>query len=113
MAEQNLVEFYARAARIEKARAQGFGFEAEGALGRSHYQRPKRRRLPVLAPVVVLLLCLVGLKVALLNQLGAATYDARVSAMQAKGGIAGLGAGLMAVDPVTAWTSAQLQGLLR
>lgn len=113
MAGQNLAEFYARAARIEQARAAGYGFEAEGSLGRSHYRKPQRRRVRPLGPVLVLILCFIALKVALLGQVGPAAYQARLGTMQAQGGLAALGATLMQVDPVTRWASAQAQALLR
>lgn len=113
MAGQNLAEFYARAARIERARAAGYGFEAEGSLGRSHYRKPQRRRFSALGPVLVLVLSFVALKVALLGQVGPAQYQARVAAMQAQGGVAALGALLMHTDPVTRWADTQVQALLR
>ena len=44
MAGQDYSEFYARLVRLERARAKGYGFEADGTLGRSYYYKPPRKR---------------------------------------------------------------------
>ncbi|GHC25934.1 MULTISPECIES: hypothetical protein [Gemmobacter] len=112
MAEQDLGDFYARVARVEKARAKGYGFEADGTLGRSHYQRPRSRRRRVLGPLLIVGLCVLGLKGAMHHQIGDASFQDRVVAMQASQGFERLGGFLMQADPVTLWISAQLDKYL-
>lgn len=101
MSDPNMVDFYGRVARIEKSRAKGFGFEAEGTLGRSHYTRPARRRRPFLGPVLFVLICGIGLKGAIYQSVGPASYDMRVEKLQAGQGFDALGGWLMQADPVT------------
>lgn len=101
MYDENLVDFYDRVARFEKAHAKGFGHEAEGTLGRSSHARPKRRRRSVVLPLIFTLFCAVGLKGAILYSVGAADYTSRVERLNAGEGFDRLGGWLMQVDPVT------------
>jgi hypothetical protein len=98
-----LQDFYARIARVETAHARGLGFEAHGTLGRSHYHRPERRRFTLLKPVIVTLLCVTALKAAILNEIGAETYAARVAELTAGTGVDRIGGTLMTADPATVW----------
>ena len=111
MANADLNEFYGRIARIQKARAMGYGFEAEGTLGRSYYRRPRKKQRSILLPLLFCGLCAIGLKGALHHQVGAATYDARVTKMIEGEGFARLGGYLMMADPATLFVSRQLAGL--
>lgn len=110
MANADLNEFYGRLARIEKARALGYGFEAEGTLGRSYYRRPRKKR-SFLLPLLFCGLCVVGLKGTLHHQVGAATYEARVTKMIEGEGFTRLGGYLMKADPVTLFISHKLDRL--
>ena len=101
MSDPNLVEFYSRVKRIQKARDKGFGFEAPGALGRSYYYRKPKKPFAFVKPLLVVLLCSFGLKAGILNKIGAETYEARVEALRAGGGFRPLGGWLMQADPVT------------
>lgn len=112
MADQDLTEFYERVARIEKARAQGFGFEAEGTLGRSHYYRPTRRTPRIIGPLFVVIACFFAVKAAMHQEVGDALYRQRVDQMRASSGIERLGGIIMKADPVTLWLSRQLGALL-
>ena len=105
MTDLNLTDFYGRVARIQKARAKGYGFEAPGARGRSAYNQPKARRRAILGPVVFLLVCALLLKGAILHSVGAASYDARVASLQAGDGIERIGGWLMQSEPVTVFMS--------
>ncbi len=111
MSDANLADFYGRVARIERARAKGYGFEANGTLGRSHYMRPTRQRRPVLRTVIFAFVCAFGLKGAILNQVGPESYDARVARLETGKEFDKLGAWLMQADPVTVWFAAQIEVL--
>lgn len=114
MYDENLVDFYDRVARFEKAHAKGFGHEAAGTLGRSAYARPARRKRSVVAPMLFACLCAVGLKAAILHSVGPAQYQTRVERLNAGEGFDRLGGWLMQVDPVTArvagWLDQALPG---
>ncbi|RID91692.1 hypothetical protein D2N39_10590 [Gemmobacter lutimaris] len=112
MAEQDLSEFYARVARVEKARVKGYGFEADGTLGRSYYYRPRQRRRRILGPLLMLGLCFFGLKGAMHHQIGRDSFQNRVVAMQAAQGFERFGGFLMQADPVTLWISEQFDKYL-
>lgn len=116
MSDPSLTEFYSRIDKIEKARAKGYGFEAEGTLGRSHYQQGGRRlrlRLPFVRPVIALFICVTIVKALFLNQLGDAAYGERVSKLMAGEGIDRIGGFVMQADPVTRAVAHQAALLLR
>ncbi len=113
MADMNLSDFYGRIARIETARAKGYGFEAEGTLGRSYYFRPSRKRRSILGPMLIVLACGFGLKGAIHYKVGADTFDRRVESMMASDGFSRFGAYLMQSDPVTLYVSSRLQTFLK
>ncbi|WP_151717751.1 hypothetical protein [Gemmobacter serpentinus] len=114
MADQDFNEFYARVARVEKARAKGYGFEADGTLGRSHYQRPARRRKRFLAPLLVTLGVFFCLKGTLMYQIGQHVYGERVTQMRAaESGMERVAGSIMQADPVTIWIAARIEQALR
>ncbi|MBN2629040.1 MAG: hypothetical protein JXR75_00705 [Rhodobacteraceae bacterium] len=111
MTDPCIAEFTKRIARIEKARAKGFGFEAEGTLGRSFYSRRMSRRkldFPVVRPVLTALVLGIALKASLLFQLGIEAYEARVDDLLQGQGFDRVGGLLMQVDPLSAWTARQI-----
>lgn len=108
MADPNLVDFYSNVARFEKARAKGYGFEAAGTLGRSYYNRTQKKRRSLLAPLLFVALCGFGLKGAIYQSVGAASYDARVQSLLEGQGFDRLGGWLMQADPVTVLVSDQI-----
>ena len=102
MSDQNMVDFYKRAARLERDRANGLGFEASGTLGRSYYRRPAARRHSLLWPSLFLLVVAFILKGAIFYATGAETYASRVADLQAAPGVVEqIGGWLMQADPVT------------
>ena len=114
MADQDFTEFYARVARIEKARSKGYGFEADGTIGRSHYNRPTRRKRRFLAPLFMLVLCFLTLKGVLHSQIGGDIYAQRIGQMRlADSGIERIAGFLMQADPATQWISTQVKAQLR
>jgi len=108
MSDPNLVAFYGRIARIERARTKGYGFEAPGTLGRSYSLPPKHRRNPTLRIVVLVAICAFGLKAAIHHTVGPDTYQQRVADLQTGEGFDRLGGWLMQADPVTVWLSGQI-----
>ena len=113
MSDPSIAEFNTRIARIQKARALGKGFEAEGTLGRSFYTKgdPRyRHRLtfPVLRPLIVALVLGTVLKALFLYQLGTPAYEARVAGLLAGQGIDRIGGWLMQADPVTTAAARQI-----
>lgn len=116
MSDPSIAEFNSRIARIEKARTKGFGFEAEGTLGRSFYQRGQRRsglRVPLVRPIVLLLVFGTLLKAVFLQQLGTDAYDARVAGLLQGQGFDRIGGWLMQADPVTRAAATQLGAFAR
>ena len=113
MADPNLREFYGRVSRIEKAYDQGRGFEASGALGRSHYASRRRFRIPVMGPVLVVVCGVIGLKAAIHQGVGAGVYDERVAALWQGDGIDRMGAAIMQPDAATIWLSEQIGRMIR
>lgn len=115
MADPNMVDFYKRAARLERDRARGRGFEAPGALGRSYYYRPAPARRSVLWPALFLVAAGFLLKGGILYATGMDTYQARVADLQAAPGVVEQAGGwLMQADPLTVWVSDKIaEGVTR
>lgn len=108
MSDPNMVEFYKRAARLERDRARGMGFEAPGALGRSYYRRSTQRR-SLLWPALFVVAVAFAMKGAILYSTGAELYSARVAELQsASGAVERVGGWIMQADPVTVWVSDQI-----
>lgn len=105
MSDPNLTDFYGRVSRIQRARAKGYGFEAPGTLGRSHYHRPQAKRRSILGPVVFLVLCAFLLKAVIYNNVGPDSYNERVASLMAGQGFDPIGGWLMQADPVTLYAS--------
>jgi hypothetical protein len=104
MSDPCIAEFNSRIARIEKAHAKGYGFEAAGTLGRSsytRYRRKKNRKIRAVRPFVVVILCATLLKAMFLQQLGAQAYDDRVARLMQGEGFDRIGGWLMQADPLT------------
>lgn len=109
MSDPNLVAFYGRIARIERARAKGYGFEAAGTLGRASYQvRPTHRRNPTFRIIVLVAVCAFGLKAAIHQTVGPDSYRQRVERLMTGEGFDRFGGWLMQADPVTVWLSDQI-----
>ncbi len=109
MTDPNLTDFYGRVARIQRAHVKGYGFEAPGTLGRSHYYRPQAKRRSVIAPVLFLVVSGFLLKAAIYHTVGAQSYNDRVTALMAGQGIDSVGGWLMQADPVTLYVSDKIQ----
>lgn len=110
--DPNLNEFYSRVSRIEKSHAKGYGFEANGTVGRKGSSRAGSRMMKLIKPLALALLVGVGLKGMIHYYIGAQTYESRVSALAAGSGFDPVGAWLMHADPATLLVSGQLQALL-
>ena len=108
MADPNLIDFYGRIARIEKARSKGFGFEAVGTLGRSTSSRAPKKRRSLLAPALFIALSVIGMKGTILHSVGEASYNDRIAALMSSGGIDRLGGWMMQADPVTQLAAQQI-----
>jgi hypothetical protein len=112
MADPNMSDFYGRVARIQKAHAKGYGFEAPGTLGRSYYQKPVARRRSVLGPLLFLALCVILLKGTMYLKVGAETYNSRVGDLMAGQGMDRVGGWLMQADPATVYVAGKIEALL-
>ena len=108
MADPNLVDFYSNVARFEKMRAKGYGFDAAGTLGRSHFNPSTRKRRSYLFPIVMVLCAGFGLKGMIYQSVGAKSYDQRVQALQVGEGFDRLGGWLMQADPVTVYVAGKI-----
>jgi hypothetical protein len=107
-ADPNLNEFNGRVARIEKAHAKGYGFEAAGTLGRSSTWKQEKSGWRFLKPLVVVLAMGLGLKGVIHHYVGAELYQERVAKLQAGEGFDRVGGTLMQADAVTLAISAAL-----
>lgn len=105
MSDPNLRDFYGRVTRIEEARANGYGFEAPGTIGLSHYRKKKSGGSKLLGPLFFAVVMALGLKGAIHYKVGAATYEKRVEALMSGGSLDRLGGWLMQADPATLWVS--------
>jgi hypothetical protein len=112
MTDPNLSDFYGRVARIQKARAKGYGFEAPGTLGRSFYFKSQTKRRSIIGPVVFLLVCAVLLKGVIYHSIGADSYTQRVASLQAGEGIERIGGWMMQAEPATLFVSDKITLLL-
>lgn len=102
MAESQLMEFYDRVARYEKARSRGLGFEADGTLGRSYYLRPQKRSpLRVVLGLCAVALTLLSLKAAIILFVGEGVYADRIARMHEGQDMDRLGAALLQFDPAS------------
>lgn len=109
MSDPNMAEFYRRASRLESQRANGKGFEAPGALGRSYYYRPPRKRRSVLWPVLFLLAIGMLMKGAIYFATGPQLYNSRVTELRASTGVVEqVGGFVMQLDPVTQWLAGEI-----
>ncbi len=111
MADSNMTEFYRRVSRIQKMRAKGYGFEAEGTLGRSSMQRPAARRRSILGPIVFVLACVFLMKGLMYHEVGAQSYEDRVASLMAGDGIDHVGGLVMQADPLTVFIAGKLDEL--
>ncbi|KEP68082.1 hypothetical protein DL1_15090 [Thioclava dalianensis] len=89
MAKTEITDFEKRLSRIDRIHEAGGAFEASGALGRSYFDsmRPKARRGLPLRGIALFLVGAFLLKAAILAQIGATEYAARVDLM-AQGNLA-------------------------
>ena len=108
MADPNLVDFYTRVSRFEKARSRGYGFEAPGTIGRSYYQKKSRSRRSLLGPLLMLCVCGFGLKGMIYHAVGSQSYNTRVERLLEGEGFDHLGGWMMQADPVTQYISSKI-----
>jgi hypothetical protein len=112
MSDPNMDDFNDRVAKIQRDHSAGLGMEAEGTLGRSAYSRRSRRRIPIVAPVLLVIVCGIGLKAALHASIGEQRYTERVSVLESGDGLDKFGAILMTADPITLAISDQINNLM-
>jgi hypothetical protein len=115
MVDRNLQRFYGRIGRIEKIHEAGGGFEADGTLGMSYYKsqkRPRRRR-GFLAPVVLVLMTVIGIKAAVHTAIGGEVYEERVQILRSGPIVDQVGAYILQADPLTLAVAEQLHRLVR
>lgn len=108
MADPNLADFYGRVARFERARANGYGFDAEGTLGRSYFVKKSRPHKSWRGTVLLVLICAFGMKGVILQSVGGQAYNNRVAGLQAGEGFDRLGGWLMQADPVTVFVAEKI-----
>lgn len=118
MSDPSIAEFNTRIARIQKARDKGYGFEAEGTIGRSYYTRSdpryrRRWRIPVVRPLVLALVFGTMVKALFLHQIGEPAYEQRIAGLMAGEGIDRIGGWVMHADPVTKALASQIGAFAR
>lgn len=113
MADPNLVDFSGRVKRIRRSHARGRGFEAAGTVGGKPFNRHRRRRTPIVGPVLIVLVAGIGLKGIFYAQAGPDTYMARVEKMSQGSALDKIGAVLMRPDPVSLYIAGEVRPYLR
>ena len=108
MTDPNMIDFYRRAAGLQKAHGKGRRFESAGALGRSYYNSVQTRRRSVLVPVLFLLVFCLVLKGVIYQSIGAQSYDDRVAALRTGTALQQAGAWLMQPEPATRFIAVQI-----
>jgi hypothetical protein len=104
MADLNMRDFNKRLKRIDRIHKAGGAFEASGTIGRAFYtsmEPQPRRGMSWLKPLAILLFAVMVFKVAVYSQLGASTYETRISSLAVGSRLDKFGAWVMTVDPVT------------
>ena len=107
MADPNLVDFYDRVSRFERARAHGWAHQT-GGFPEPRRVRGSRRRRSFILPFLLVAFALFAMKGAILYSAGAAAYQDRVARLQAGEGFDRLGAWMMQADPVTQFMAGQI-----
>ena len=107
MSDPNLVDFYDRVSRFERARAHGWAHQA-GAFPEPRRVRGGRRRRSFIMPLLLLAFAVFAMKGAIFYSVGASAYQDRVTRMQAGEGFDRLGAWMMQADPVTEFMAGQI-----
>ncbi|MEZ5778953.1 MAG: hypothetical protein R3E44_11395 [Paracoccaceae bacterium] len=117
MVDRNLQNFYGRLGRIERIHDSGGGFEAEGTLGMSYYNKHRRRtrvgRRGWLAPLVLIVCTVVAIKALVHSVVGPETYSERVAALQSGTEIEKFAAYVLQADPLTVGLSSQIRQFTR
>ena len=108
MLDPNLTDFYGRVARFERERANGYGFDTKGTLGRSHCEKKSRPHKSWRGTALLVVFCVFGVKGAILQSVGGQAYDNRVAGLQAGEGFDRLGGWLMQADPVTVFVAEKI-----
>lgn len=103
MRDPQINEFRKRLHKIDEIHQAGGAFEATGALGRSYFDsmRPKARRSIPLRGIALVLAGMLLVKGAMLAQVGAENYQARVERLGGGNVVEKLGSWVMHADPVT------------
>lgn len=109
MSDQNMRDFYSRVNRIEHSHARGYGFVAEGTLGRTPRPVRRGRGLMLARSVLFLLIGIVCLKGVLNYQVGPELYDQRVERLAQGDEVERIGAAIMWADPASAWVADRLR----
>jgi hypothetical protein len=102
MSDPNMRDFYGRVGRIEDMHRKGYGFEADGTLGMSHFRtRQKTRRVGWLMPLALVLGTVVMIKAAVLANIGPEAYTDRVARLSSGSRADKIGAYVLQADPLT------------
>lgn len=114
MSDRGRATFAHRLERIDSIHAAGGAFEADGALGRRYFDahRPKPRRSLPLRALALLLIGMLLFKGALLAQMGAETYDRRITDLQTGTTLERVGGWVMQADAPSRWIATQLRNAL-
>jgi hypothetical protein len=107
MADPNLVDFYDRVSRFERARAHGWAHQT-GGMPEPRRIRGTRRRRSFLVPLLLVAFAVFAMKGAILYSVGASAYQDRVARLEAGEGFDRLGAWMMQADPLTRFMAGQI-----
>lgn len=99
--DRNLKAFQARIARLDKARRDGYGFQAPGTLGHSSRYKNATDWLGVLRKMIAVIVLILITKAVLFTHIGPEAYSQRLNAMITSTGLPPMAAKLMGADPAT------------
>jgi hypothetical protein len=115
MLDPNMRDFYQRVGRIERIHQNGGGFEAVGTLGMSYYNslNAPRRRGNWVMPATLVLATIIGIKAAVLANVGPTNYADRIAILENGDAADRIGAYVLQADPLTSLVASSLGGFAR
>lgn len=112
MADPQMEEFYGRLRRVSRNHRRGAAFATTDTLGGVAY-RPRAQRPSLMRPALLAVAIFMGLKAALLIEIGPEDYQGRVDRLRQGSQVEAAGAWPMQMDPLTVWLSEQLRALFK
>lgn len=104
-------QFRGRLAKLERMHREGYGFEAPGTVGRSHYRRRLPGRIPLWRSLGMMALAVVVVKSLILAQIGPISYNQRLESAGGESVVQQVSIYIMQIDPITEWMAGEMRNL--